>query len=271
MNAKAIPVALAAVVIIISGYVAWPQLKQTGGPTISLQIDSSTWREGAKPYDVGKDISQNLQNAGFNVQRDAGTPSSYIMTVQCKDEKGRQFGSNTANMTASSVITCSVRVESNDGTLVATERCRAALDADALSIKGSLSISQALFEMVVGHLQTDLKFKYLGDYLLLRLGKTDELTILAKALKDEDTRWSRIHTQAVARLEELGQPATTLLLSSLYDKDTNVRFRAVEALARVGDESLIPKLNSMYDEAFYPAQNLIEKLRGKKAGAIKKL
>jgi len=98
---------------------------------------------------------------------------------------------------------------------------------------------------VIGRLMTndpDANVKIAAAYAMSRLGRPESLELVRKAVAAKD---QTLRANAVVLLGKSGDKNSSQLLSwALSDKDSDdkVRFQAVEAMARLGDEKIFHKL-----------------------------
>jgi HEAT repeat protein len=98
---------------------------------------------------------------------------------------------------------------------------------------------------IIGRLMTndpDTNVKIAAAYAMSRLGRPESLELVRKAVMSKD---QTLRANAVVLLGKSGDKSSLELLSwALSDKDSDdkVRFQAVEAMARLGDEKIFHKL-----------------------------
>jgi hypothetical protein len=211
------------------------QAAQSETRTVKLSISTKTWRSVAA-YDVREQIVKQLRDAGLTLLERDDIGSKYALAIQYEEHRGPTYTGATGTG-SSTFIACDVRLEDSSGRLVWSEK----IEAGVLGVVGvgPGNIEQKLYDMAIGFFETDLRFRYLGRFVLLRTGQGEELDVLTAALNHPDGRWDRIPVQAVERLKAIGQPAVPALMNAATHRSWAVRKAAVGALGALGDSRAI--------------------------------
>jgi hypothetical protein len=242
-------------VMIMTGCAKEETTEETTVPTpelnikIKIEATASTWR-GGEPYDIYDAIWQKLEEAGFEVVPEESTDYDAILLVDYKEEVGGKYVGFPGGYGTD--ITCNLILEDKAGSTLFEKK---------ISATTSSYVKEGdLYSNAIANFEAKLYFKYLGEIIASKFGVSDEVSVLIRALGDEE---GLIQLEAVAALVEIGEPAVEPLTQALNDEDANVRAYAELALTEMGEmgeptvESLIQDLNDeIWTVRMHAADNL---------------
>lgn len=199
--------------------------------TIKIDVTSSTWREGEKPYGIYSSIEKNLKEAGFRV---APKGNNATLFVNYREEKGGEyyegFGSDVFAGYGTN-IGCNIQLEHKEFGLLLTKEITASTPFSAYN----------LHEEALQDFENRVYFKYLGEILASKYGTGSEVSVIISALINDKSSGTRADAAEV--LGEIGDArAVEPLIDALRDADYTVQWAAAEALGKIGDKKAVEPL-----------------------------
>jgi PKD repeat protein len=202
--------------------------------TIKIDITSSTWREGERPYDIYSSIEKNLKKAGFRIVPKESSAYNATLFINYREEKDgeyyEEFGSGDF-MGYGTNIKCNIQLNHEKFGLLFKKELFASTPFSAYN----------LYQDAVQNFENKVYFKYLGEIIASKYGAGSEVSVLISALindKSSDTR-----ADAAEVLGEIGDArAVEPLIDALRDVDYTVQWDAAEALGKIGDKRAVEPL-----------------------------
>jgi hypothetical protein len=229
-------------------------------PVIYLDVQASTWRpRGRVSFGIIPSLRMKLASAGFAVTQAPENPHDLTLTVEYREERGKQISLNLFG----TEITCAILLDHpQQGRLLFTKIHES---------PGYAELVTAPYVEVVEKFQANPYFYFLGDLIRGRVdAHLDTTSALIQALDRHidrerhpraatsfDTLESPaetfsdfdLHFSALAQenaVEELGRlkdsRAIELLKTLMFHSDTRTRLRAVLALGEFDAPSLAPAM-----------------------------
>jgi len=203
--------------------------------TIKIDITSTTWRDGEKPYNIYAPIERSLKKAGFKVVPKENGVCNATLFVNYREEIGdeyyEEFGKGTFAGYGTDIV-CYIQFNHNEFGLLFTE-----------DIKASTQVitSDNLYKNAVQNFENKVYFKYIGEIIASKYNTNDELSVLISALINDKN--SDIRSDAANVLGEIGdERAVDPLIGALMDAKYTVRWNAAEALGKIGDTKAVEPL-----------------------------
>jgi len=206
---------------------------------VRLTVESSTWRENEKPYDVGADVRKQLENERFKVV-DKGQDYDVELSLIYKEEKGPVLfiGSYGADGTS---ISCSITLSHKKIGLIFKYMLKPMVPLEYLDLmilkdkEIEKNPTAYLYKVVVlPYFKDNPLFKYLGKMIEAERDLREAQSVLFQALTDYSTNTQR---QAAKILGELGnRQAIEPLFSRLkpyIDSDIKTLMSIQEALKKL--------------------------------------
>jgi hypothetical protein len=216
-------------------------------------VQSETWREGQKPFDIGAAVQESLKSAAVSVIGDNDAGSEGMVLVTYKETKGASyssFGFGGPSLGNGTNIALELTVLSPKGdVLLRLER--------NCATPSSVSGNQGLYEAALESLKELAAYKNAGTWVLAGLGEVAALRRLLPALADKDERetviglverlkfepedpsdraWLALGREDYEGLARMGAPAVEPLMAFLskywWPEDCA---KAAAALAEIGD------------------------------------
>jgi len=206
--------------------------------TIKIDVTSTTWREGKKPYDIYSAMEEKLKKAGFNVVPKGSDVYNATLFVDYREEKGGEysvgFGSDIFAGYGTN-IGCYIQLEHKEFGLLFTKEITASTPF-SVSAHGLSLYTEAILDF-----ENRVYFKYIGDIIACKYGTGDEISVLISALINDQSRDTRADAAEV--LGEIGDKrAVEPLIDALKDADCMVQWNAAEGLGKIGDKRAIEPL-----------------------------
>jgi PKD repeat protein len=203
------------------------------GILVRIEATTSTWREGEQPYDIYNAIKQELEEAGFEVVQQDSTGYDAILSVDYKEEKDGKYSSGDYG----TKIEFHAELHDNLGKELFSIELHATTPV----------VAHSLYSSAVNDLLDEVYFKYLGEFIATKFGVGDEVSVIIRALDDED---SSVRTEAADALGEAGYTtAVEPLIRALRDENNRVRWSAADALGKLGDTRAVePLILALHDE-----------------------
>ncbi|TES86793.1 MAG: HEAT repeat domain-containing protein [Candidatus Aminicenantes bacterium] len=227
-------------------------LKKT--KVIRLIVKVSTWREGEARYDFEKAIKQRLTKKGFEVVPEDTSEYDATLFADCEEARGSYFSGPPGSL--SNALGCRIRLEHKRFGLV--------FEKTFWNTAPWPYLWSNSYEAGVKNLEEgELHFKYLGDIILAKLGREDEVVIMIKALQDK--AWT-IRMEAAGILRGLKDPrGVEPLIATLSDSRPDVVESAIYALECFGDKRAVKPLIDVLQK------NPWSHVRGRAAYALGKI
>lgn len=218
--------------------------------TIKIDVTSSTWREGEKPYGIYSSIEKNLKEAGFRV---APKGNNATLFVNYREEKGGEyyegFGSDVFAGYGTS-IKCNIQLNHEKFGLLFEKEIFAYTPA----------IASNLYQEALQNFENKVYFKYLGEFVASKYGTGSEVSVIISALRNDENSDTRADAAEV--LGEIGNKrAVEPLIDALRDADCTVQWGAAEALGKIGDKKAVePLITTLKTEDEYLRERAAEAL-----------
>jgi PKD repeat protein len=226
---------------------------------IKIETTISTWRKGEQPYDIYGAIKEKLEEVGFEVVPEESADYDAILFVDYEEAKGDPY-SRYGNFYGpysygeglygyGTDITCNLTLKDKAG--------RRMFEKEISATPPDLFSGDELYPASVHSFQDEAYFQYLGEIIASQFGVSDEVSVLIRALGDEDgsVQWS-----ARDALIEIGEPAIEPLIQALNDEDWVIRWGARDALAGIGKPAVEPLIQALKDENYNVRQYAAEAL-----------
>lgn len=220
---------------------------------VTYQVQSETWREGEKPFDIGAAVQESLKSASVDVVEADRAGSEGMVLVTYKETKGESyssFGLGGPSLGNGTNIAFDLTVLSPKGDVLLR------LDRSC-GTPSSVPGGRGLYEAALESLKEEAAYKQAGTWVLASLGEGTALRRLLPALADKDERaavlglaerlkfapedpadraWLALGREDFAGLVQMGAPAVEPLLAFLgkywWPEDCA---KAAAALAEIGD------------------------------------
>ena len=194
---------------------------------IKIDVTSTTWREGEKPYAIYNAIEEKLKRVRFKVVPEENGAYNATLFVNYREEKdgeylGGGFGTD---------IKCNIQLVHKDRGLLFEKKISASTPI----------VASNLYRDAFQKFENKLYFKYIGEIVASRYGKGDEVSVLISTLINDKSSVTR--ADAAEALGEIGDKrAVEPLIDALRDADYTVQLHAAEALVKVGDKRAVEPL-----------------------------
>jgi hypothetical protein len=220
---------------------------------VTFQVQSETWREGEKPFDIGTAVRESMKSASVDIvgADDAGSEGMVLVTYkETKGESYSSFGLGGPSLGNGTSIAFDLTVLSPKGDVLLR------LDRSC-GTPSSVSGNRGLYEAALESLKGQAAYKSAGTWVLASLGEGAALSRLLPALADKDEReavlglaerlkfdpedpanraWLALGREDFAGLVRMGAPAVEPLMAFLakywWPEDCA---KAAAALAEIGD------------------------------------
>lgn len=202
--------------------------------TIKIDVTSTTWREGEKPYDIHSAMEEKLKKAGFRVVPKGSDVYNATLFVNYREEKGSEyyegFGSDVFAGYGTN-IECYIQLEHKDFGLLFTKEITASTPFSAYN----------LYEEALQEFENKVYFKYLGEIIASKYEAGSEVPVIISALINDEKSDTRADAAEV--LGDIGDKrAVEPLIDALRDADYTVQWSAAEALGKIGDKRAVEPL-----------------------------
>ena len=201
-------------------------------PVIYLDVQASTWRpRGRVSFGIVPSVRMKLASAGFAVTQAPESPHGLILTVEYREERGKQISFNLYG----TEIMCVILLDHpQQGRLLSVKIHESPAYAGLVT---------APYVEVVEKFQANPYFYFLGDLIRGRIDAHFDTTgALIQALDRHVDR--ERHPRAVTPLDTLESPAETFSDLDLHFAGL-ARENAVEELGRLKDSRAIELLKSL--------------------------
>ena len=201
-------------------------------PVIYLDVQASTWRpRGRVSFGIVPSVRMKLASAGFAVTQAPESPHGLILTVDYREERGKQI---SLNLYGTEIICVILLDHPQQGRLLSVKIHESPAYAGLVT---------APYVEVVEKFQANPYFYFLGD--LIR-GRTDaHLDTTGALIQALDRHVDRKrHPRAATPLDTLESPAETFSDLDLHFAGL-ARENAVEELGRLKDSRAIELLKSL--------------------------
>lgn len=201
-------------------------------PVIYLDVQASTWRpRGRVSFGIVPSVRMKLASAGFAVTQAPESPHGLILTVEYREERGKQISFNLYG----TEIMCVILLDHpQQGRLLSVKIHESPVYAGLVT---------APYVEVVEKFQANPYFYFLGDLIRGRIdAHLDTTGALIQALDRHVDR--ERHPRAVTPLDTLESPAETFSDLDLHFAGL-ARENAVEELGRLKDSRAIELLKSL--------------------------
>lgn len=201
-------------------------------PVIYLDVQASTWRpRGRVSFGIVPSVRMKLASAGFAVTQAPESPHGLILTVDYREERGKQISLNLYG----TEISCVMHLDHpQQGRL---------LSATIHELPAYAELVTAPYVEVVEKFQANPYFYFLGDLIRGRIdAHLDTTGALIQALDRHVDR--ERHPRAATPLDTLESPAETFSDLDLHFAEL-ARENAVEELGRLKDSRAIELLKTL--------------------------
>ena len=201
-------------------------------PIIYLDVHASTWRpRGRVSFGIVPSLRMKLASAGFAVTQAPESPHDLTLTVEYREERGKQISLNLYG----TEITCAILLDRpQEGRLLFTKIHESPAYADLVT---------APYVEVVEKFQSNPYFYFLGDLIRGRIYAHLDMTgALIQALDRHVDR--ERHPRSATPLDTLESPAETFPDLDLYFA-VPAQENAVEELGRLKDSRAIELLKTL--------------------------
>ncbi|MGB2727119.1 MAG: HEAT repeat domain-containing protein [Halobacteriota archaeon] len=214
--------------------------------TIKIDVTSTTWREGEKPYDVYSVVEKKLKKAGFKVvPKDNGVYNATLFVNYREEKDGEYMGGGYGTD-----IKCNIQLVHKNLSLLFEKK----IAASTPFLAGNL------YRDAVQNFENKVYFKYLGEILASKYGTGSEVSVIISALINDKSSGTRADAAEV--LGEIGdERAVEPLINALRDADYTVQRGAAEALGKIGDKKAVePLITTLKTEDEYLRERAAEAL-----------
>lgn len=201
-------------------------------PVIYLDVQASTWRpRGRVSFGIVPSVRMKLASAGFAVTQAPESPHGLILTVEYREERGKQI---SLNLYGTEIICVILLDHPQQGRLLSVKIHESPAYAGLVT---------APYVEVVEKFQANPYFYFLGDLIRGRIdAHLDTTGALIQALDRHVDR--ERHPRAATPLDTLESPAETFSDLDLHFAGL-ARENAVEELGRLKDSRAIELLKSL--------------------------
>jgi HEAT repeat protein len=203
-----------------------------GGQVIYLDVHAGTWRpRGRISFGIIPSLRMKLTSAGLGVTQDPERPHDLTLTVDYREERGKQLSINLYG----TEITCVIVLDHvQQGRLLSTKIHEAPAYAELVT---------APYVEVVEKFQANPYFYFLGDLIRGRID--DQLDITGALIQAVDRHFDRERRPRIATpLDTLESPAETFPDFDLHFA-ASAQENAIEELGRLKDSRAIELLKSL--------------------------
>jgi HEAT repeat protein len=201
-------------------------------PVIYLDVQASTWRpRGRVSFGIVPSVRMKLASAGFAVTQASESPHGLILTVEYREERGKQI---SLNLYGTEIICVILLDHPQQGRLLSVKIHESPSYAELVT---------APYVEVVEKFQANPYFYFLGDLIRGRIdAHLDTTGALIQALDRHVDR--ERHPRAATPLDTLESPAETFSDFDLHFAGL-ARENAVEELGRLKDSRAIELLKTL--------------------------
>lgn len=195
-------------------------------PSILVDVNTATWKpRGRVLFDVTATVRNKLSGAGFPIVRDAAEPHDLTLTLDYREERGRQYDFTTYQ----TIVTGRFRLERPGSTPL--------LDLTVQEQSGEDLGGTPPYIDAIQRFETHPSVFFLGDIVRGRLrGESARAPALMAGLRRELQAES-------AGVDPLSTPHTMTVADSTLPK--LARHRAIRELGRLGDPQAVPFLREL--------------------------
>jgi hypothetical protein len=201
-------------------------------PVIYLEVHAGTWRpRGRISFSIIPSLRMKLTSAGFSVTQDSERPHDLTLTVDYREERGKQL---SINLYGTEIICVIVLDHAQQGRLLFTKIHESPAYAELVT---------APYVEVVEKFQANPYFYFLSDLIRGRID--DQLDITGALIRAVDRHVDRErHPRIATPLDTLESPAETFPDLDLHFA-ASAQENAVEELGRLKDSRAIELLKSL--------------------------
>ncbi len=195
-------------------------------PSILVEVNTATWKpRGRVLFDVTATVRNKLSAAGFPIVRDEAEPHDLTLTLEYREEQGRQYDFTTYQ----TIVTGRFRLERPGSTPL--------LDLTVQEQSGEDLGGTPPYIDAIQRFETHPSVFFLGDIVRGRLrGESARAPALMAGLRRELQAES-------AGVDPLSTPHTMTVADSTLPK--LARHRAIRELGRLGDPQAVPFLREL--------------------------
>ena len=192
--------------------------------SIMVDVDASTWRDGAEPYDIYSEIEEKLGIMGVRIVEE-GEPCDGILSVTYTEKKGGLY----TNGQYGTRIICDLELYDNAGSLLLE-------DSITGETPGSVTLYtwETLYTEALADFKDRLHFVYMDRLIAAKLDSEYAISSLISALYNT----GNIHREDIVQLlRDIGDSwvVEPLIQALLEDEDADVRIEAASSLGELGD------------------------------------